>query len=451
MLELLPIGIVLITVLVVLFLLFRTLASNPAGKRKKQKDRNSIIREANKRLSQNPKDPEALSDLADLHYREGDMEKAMKIYKILLEMCATNPDLDEFEISLRYGLTSLNMKVFDEAYKSLIVAKSIRPDIFEINYNLGYLEYTRKNYEKAAALLAQARTQEPEHALSLRYLGHSLFKLKKLKEARNYLSKAIDLEPNDKESIFVMGQCYHELGQLDQATNIFSHLRADPELGPNAALYAGTINLNTHNYPKAITDFELGLRHKVIKPEILVELKYRLASAYVKQQEIGNAVKYLKDIQLEYPNYKDVAMQIKKFSELSQNKNLKTYLMAPTSEFITLCRKLTSVIFPKAKVKIIDITVHKSEYVDILAEVYTRRWEDIVLFRFVRTNRVVGELLLRDFHARIKDLKAGRGFIASAGTYSEGAERFVEGRLIDLIEKDSLMKHLRKIEANVLR
>lgn len=415
-------------------------------KRIKTKDRNKVIREANRKLSSNPKDPDALTALADLYYREQLMEKAFKTYEILIDLCATNPDLDEFEINLRYGLAALKLNYIDDAYKTLVIAKTMKSDVFELDFNLGYLEFTRKNYEKAEPLLRNAMSQKPDDPLALRYLGHTLFKLKKYKEANTLLRRAIDLAPDDKESLFAIAQCYYELNQNEQAEKIFTHLRPDPVLGPHAAMFAGTIHMNQHSWQKAAMDFEIGLRHQDIKPDLLIELKYRLAGAHIKMQDIPKALPLYKQVYDLNPQYKDITELIKRYSELSMNKNLQIFMLAPTSEFVSLCRKMTNVIMPKTKSKIIDITVNQTDYADILSEVHTKAWEDIVLFRFIRSGGKVGEFMVRDFHAHVKDLKAGRGFVVSAGSFSEEAARFVEARLIDLIDKEELMKLLHKLD-----
>jgi hypothetical protein len=111
---------------------------------------------------------------------------------------------------------------------------------------------------------------------------------------------------------------------------------------------------------------------------------------------------------------------------------------------------LTQIIFPEAKIKVNDMNVNKSEFVDILAEVRTRKWEDIVLFRFMRSEGQVGELFVRDLYALSKELHAGRGFCLTAGSFTGEAVRFVEARLIDLIDKPQLIKLLRKIDSTVL-
>jgi tetratricopeptide (TPR) repeat protein len=448
MFLLLPV-VVVATALFIIFVITLGKNKNHGDKKNKKlmgKDSAAVIREANRRLSQNPKDAEALTALAEAHFNDGRFDKALRTYNILIELCATNKDIDEFDVNLKYALSAVKLQNFEEAYKSFIICKSMKSDGFEVNYNLGYLEFRKGNFEKAVALLMAARQSDPDHSQMLRYLGHSLFKITKYKDAAAALRKALEMEPEDKESLFVLGQVYHNLGQNEQALRIFSHLRPDPGLGPNAALYAGTIHINASQFDKAVLDFEIGLRHQNIKQETALELRYRLAAAYAKKQDMGRALKLLQEIQKSAPGYRDVPALLAKYGELNSNRHLQTYLIAPTSDFVTLCRKLTSTFFPGAKVQITDISVNKNEYADILAEISTRKWEDVVLFRFVRTNGQVGELLLRDLYARLKEMRAGRGFCASAGEFTEGAKIFVEARLIDLVEKEGLMKKMKEID-----
>ncbi len=450
--DLLPVVVAVIFLALVILMggfLFGKNRNKPKrGKKLKAKDHSQILKEANRRLAQNPKDPDALMALGDVYYGEQAWEKAYKIYETLMDVVTGNPELDEFFVSRRYGLCALRLNRTEEAYKGLVLAHSAKQDDFETNYNLGYLEFQRRQYDKAILHLKAALRQNSEHALCQRYLGHALFKVKNYKESLVSLRKAVDLAPDDKESLFAMGECYHELGQEDQAIRLFSHLRTDSSLGPSAALFAGTIHLNQRQYQKAILDFEIGLKHPEIKVEVLVEIKYRLAAAYLKEQEIAKAVALLYEIQQIYPNYKDVPTQLSRYRELNSNRNLQVFLLSPTSDFITLCRKITMSFFPKAKIKITDISVQRNDWADILAEVDTSRWSEVVLFRLIRTTGTVGELVLRDFHARIKDLRAGKGYCLTAGTFSDEAKKFVEARLIDLMEKDKLMGLLNVIDHN---
>jgi tetratricopeptide (TPR) repeat protein len=389
--------------------------------------------------------------LGDVYFQEEAWDKAYKTYETLVDLAGVSQEINEFETNLRYATAALKLGFTNEAYTGFTTARSLRPDNFDANYNLGYLEFTRKNYERAIQLLQQARSQEPEHAATLRYLGHSLFKLKKYKEAMAFIRKAIDIAPEDKESLYTLAECYYEANQTDQALRIFSHLRPDPQMGPSACLFSGTINVNQHQYERAIQDFEIGLRHQNIKPDVQLELKYRAATTYLRQQEIGKAIAYLNDIQAENPGYKDVSALIGKYQELNANHNLQIFLMAPSADFVALCRKIVMTYYARAKIKITNISVNKNEWADILAEVDTPKWSDVVMFRFIRSQGTVGELIVRDFHSHLKEVKAGKGICISVGAFSDEAKRYTEARLIDLIEKEKLSAILNTVDAKSAR
>jgi len=445
------IGVISLVLVISVVLLIKGLARGGGShsSAKKSKDREAALREATKRLSQNPNDPEALFTMATSFFDEGNWERAMKTYESLIDQITINkaPGIDTFEVYLRYGISARKLNMIEQAFKGFSIARSLRQDNFEVNYELGSLEFERKNYEKAVQLLQQARVQDPDSPAVLRYLGHALFRLKKPKEAMTFIRKAIDLAPNDKESLFTLAECYHEANQIEQAIRIYNHLRADPVMGPDACLTAGTIHLDTRQYDLAIQDFEIGLRHQNIKSDILLELRYRLATTYIKQNEIGKAIPLLKQIQAENSSYKDVTVLLSKYIELNANRNLQTFLMAPSADFVALCRKLVMTYYPKAKVKIVNISVNKSEWADILAEIDTFKWQDLIMFRFIRTQGSIGELIVRDFHSHLKDVKAGKGICITVGNFTEEAKRYTEARLIDLIEKDKLQVILNTLDA----
>jgi len=450
MLSLIPILLAVLLLGLVVFVATYVLGRSKGGV-KRLKGRDSIIREANKKLVQNPRDHEALLAIGDIYYQEETWDLAFKTYETLTELTSAHPAMDEFLINQRCGIAAMKLNLPAEAFKALNTALAINSSDFEANYYMGSLEFQRKNYEKAIQHFQKARIRDPEHAPTLRGLGHSLFKIKKYKEALAFIRKAIDLAPDDKESLYTLGECYFEAGQTDQALKIFAHLRADPAMGPNACLFSGTISLNSHQYVKAIEDFEIGLKHENIKPDILIELQYRLGTAYLKENEIGKAVALLREIQAVNPAYKDVSSLIGRYQELNANKNLQIYLMAPQADFIALCRKIVMNYYLRAKIKITNITVNKNEWADILAEVDTPKWSDVVMFRFNRGQGSVGELIVRDFHSHIKEVKAGKGICVTPGGFSEEAKRYTEARLIDLITKDKLNAILNTVDARAAK
>jgi tetratricopeptide (TPR) repeat protein len=444
-----------ILILAVVVVIFMTIMNRPKGGGLSSgggrvRDRETILKNANKRLAQNPKDPAALYAMGDIYFQEQSWDKSMKTYETLSDILSGGgpvSGVDVFEVCFRYALSAQKLNFIEQAYKGFSAARNIKQDNFEVNYNLGHLEFQRKNYDRAVQLLQQARAQDPESPAVLRDLGHALFRMKKPKDAMNFIRKAIDLAPDDKESLYTLAECYYEANQTDQALRIFSHLRPDPVMGPSACLIAGTIHTEIRQIDAAIQDFEIGLRHQNIKPDVLAELRYKLATTYIKQNEIGKALPLLKQLQMENASYKDVNVLIGKYQELNANKNLQIFLMAPSADFVALCRKIVMTYFARAKVKISNIAVNKNEWADILAEIDTPKWSDLVMFRFIRTQGTIGELIVRDFHSHLKEVKAGKGICITVGNFGEEAKRYTEARLIDLIEKDRLSAILNTVDA----
>ena len=409
-----------------------------------KKNKAAVLREASKRLAQNPNDSAALLMVGDIYFQDQDWEKAYASYAPLLDQMSGRIPSEQFEISLRYGISAMKTDRFAEAKKGLLLAKNINPNHFEINYNLGYIYYSQKEYEKAVPFLRKALLTQPDNVMALKHLGYTLQKLRKYQEALPSLKKVLDVQPDNKDALFAMGECFYEVGSNDQALKIFTHLRVSPEIGSRASLYAGLIRMRANQLDKAIEDFEIGLKHDSIPLDIINELRYNLAAARIKTQDLQKALVQLKEIQTVSPGYKDVASLIMRYQELNQNKNLHTYLMSGQSEFVGLCRRIVSRFFPNAKVKILDISV-LATYTDIVAEIDTPKWADLVIFRFFRSQGSVGELVLRDFHGRIKEMKAGKGICMTAGTFTEEARRFTEGRPMDLFDKNRLNKVLNAI------
>jgi tetratricopeptide (TPR) repeat protein len=423
--------------------------SGKTGNKRHSRDRDARINAANKRLAQNPLDPNALKELGDSYFEEETWDRSMQSYETLCNLLSRGhaPGVDKFEVYFRYAMCALKMNLIEQAFKGFSMARAVKQNSFEVNYHLGVIEFDRKSYEKAIQMFQQARAMDPDNPAVLRYMGHAFFRLKKPKEAMTLIRKAIDLAPDDKESLYTLAECYYEAGQTEQALRIFSHLRPDPVMGPSACHFSGIIHVQNHKNDLAIQDFEMGLKHQNIKPETLAELRYYLATTYLKQSEIGKAMAMLKSIQAVNPSYKDVGMLIGKYQELNANRNLHTFLMASSADFVALCRKVVMTYFPKAKVKIINISVNTNQWADILAEMSTPKWTELIMYRFIRTQGSVGELVVRDFHSHLKEVKAGKGICITVGNFSEEAKRYTEARLIDLIEKDRLTAILNSVDA----
>ena len=432
-------GFIIVTVLAIIFVAFSKASKlkESGGLQKRPKEKSVLMKEASRRLSQDPNDIQGLMTMGDISYKEQNWEKAYASYSALIDRMKSLEMNKQFDISLRYGISALKTNRLPEAKKGLVVAETINAHHFEVNYTLGYIYYMEKAYEKALPYFRKALIAQPNNPLATKYLGFTLQRLRKYSDAMPSLKKALDTRPDDKEGLFAMGECFYETGADDKCLKQLSRLRADPVFGPQSSLYTGLIRAKSNQLDQAVEDFRIGLKHTKIPLDVSNELKYRLAQTLIKMQNIGQAVQLLREIQSVSPGYKDTTTLIKRYQELNQNKSLQTYLMAGQSEFVGLCRKIVARFYPKAKVKILDITV-LTAHTDIVAEIDAPRFSDTVIFRFFRSQGTVGELLLRDFHSRLRETKGGTGVCMTAGTFTEEAVRYVEGRPIDLYDKAKL-------------
>ena len=439
---------VIISIIVIglAFLLIMSFLSEQkkTNKPEKKRDRQSILREANRKLAQDPHNPQALKMLADLYFSEAAWDKAFPLYNLMLDISAAHPEINTVITGLRYGICAIKQNKSAEAFKGLIVAHKLEPNNAEVNYYLGQAFYLNGDYEKSSPLFKRTLIVFPSNMEVYRYLGLSLEKGKKYKESLAYLKQSIDNNPEDKEVLFCLAEAFAETNAIERSVKILTHLRSDPVYGPRACLQVGILHANMNSVEKALQDFEIGLKHENVPADISAEMRYRMAQVYLKIQSISEALDLFKQIQNIMPDYKDTKALIEQYQELNQNKNLQTYLIANQSDFILLCKQIVSCYFSKSISRILDIT-SSNDNTEILAEIDTSKWTDVVLFRFYRTTSIVGELYVRDFHEKIRDTKAGRGICFTAGTFSDESRKFIDGRPIDLIEREALNKFLSSI------
>jgi hypothetical protein len=205
--------------------------------------------------------------------------------------------------------------------------------------------------------------------------------------------------------------------------------------------------MNQGDVATAMQDFQIGLKLKNIPQDIALELKYKLAPAYFNQSRISDGLTLLRQIKEVNQNYKDINTLIARYAELSSNTNLQIYLSGSVGDFVVLCRKMVSNFDKNSIIKIMDVQVTNG-CTDIVTEMDTPRGKLNAVFRFFRNTGVTGELYVREFHARVSEAKADKGVCITAGLFSEEGRKYAEGRPIDLVDKNGLVKILKKIDSN---
>lgn len=444
---LLPIMIVIAIIAVLATIIITIFYSENGKKTNGKKDKNSIIKSATKKLSQDPHNTAGLFSLAELYFEEHNWEKAISFYKTLVDIASAHPEINLTESELRYGICAVNLQNGAEAFNSLVDVRKKDPENFEANYYLGQALLLEKKYDKAIPFLQKARSINPAVEELYEKTGIAMYYSKMYKRSIPYLKRALDINPESKELLFFLAVSLNNTNNGDRALKIFMHLRSDPVFGSRSSLAAGVLHKNTGDIDKAISDFTIGLKHTDAPLDEKSILMYNLSQGYIQKGDLANALVLLEKLQSVSPNYKDVPMLITRYKELNKNKALQIYSIGGATDFLALCRQIVLIYYKNAHVKVVSID-QKNDILEIQTAVETAKWEDTVVFHFSRTTGSVGELFVREFHGAIRDYRAGRGVFVSAGKFSNEALKFVEGRPIDLIEKESLLKLLSKVNAS---
>lgn len=409
-----------------------------------RKGKNAIMKEIEKKLAHDPHNVESLETLGDIYFSDKNWEKTYSIYKTLYDISSAHIEINVAKVTQRMGIAVFNLEKYDDAINFLLLSVKKEPEVFDTNYFLGKAFYIKEIYDKALYCLKKARMLKQDSIEVVELVGMCFFKLSKYRDSLPFLKKVYETQPDNKEILYDMAVAMGECDMQEKALKVFTHLRPDPQFGPQSCLECGKMHEKVKNYQAAVQDYEIALKLQNVPEQLLLQIKYRLASVYIAMNDIPKGLAVLKQIQAAKQNYKDVESLVTRYSELNQNKNLQTYLLSGTSDFIALCRRYVQSYFPNCFVKVDDVQV-LSECVELLSTVQSNKGEEKDLFRFYRSQAVIGDIYVREFHTKVRDTKCDFGICITMGSFTESAHKFTEGRSIDLIEKEQLLKTLKKV------
>ena len=432
--------------LIVLLMMITGRSKNVSGLKSKDVKKNPSIlaKDCQKKLAKDPHNVQALQTLSEIYFTEQNFEKAYPLYETLMNLSSVHVEINQQIAATRLGICAYKLGKLEDAANAFTGGIRLNPRDFDCNYYLGRILYEKNDFEKAILCLKRALNIRPEASEVHEYLGYALYKSKKFRDSLTFLKKSLDEHPDNKETLFTFACALEDSNMGDKALKIFMHLRPDPKYGAEACIACGSLHQKANQLDKALEDYAIALKLESISSEMRLNASYKMANVYLLQHNIPKALALFKQIQIISPGYKDVSALVQRYSELNQNSNLQAYLMSGTSDFVVLCRKFVQAYYSGSFVKIEDINV-SSDSTEVLCSVETSKWNDTELFRFFRSSGAIGELYVRDFHAKLKDIKCDRGFCVTAGSFTEEARKYVENRPIDLIEKSKLITILKKV------
>ena len=150
-----------------------------------------------KALQFEPKNTQALQEIAAIHEHLNKPEVALKIYQAILKLDKNNLMANE-----NVGLYYLKNRQWDLAYKHLKLVAISDENRWKTQNGLGVLADLNKKYNEAIQYYQKALAQDAENPLILNNMGYSYYLKGDEKTAKQYFNQALSVDSQYQRAIY---------------------------------------------------------------------------------------------------------------------------------------------------------------------------------------------------------------------------------------------------------
>ena len=188
------------------------------------------ISHLNQSLAQDPKDEDALYELARLH--KNSSLHSIEALKAL--------DPDSFQLHALMGEVFADQERYSDAIEEYQKALAKRPDAPGIQFLIGVAYWAQRQMEPAEKAFKQAYKENPNDAMTNLYLGDIAVHSQRFSDALPFLVVAKRAQPDMPQLHVLLGQCYQSQKELQKAKAEFqAAITADPAAAQPHYLLAG--------------------------------------------------------------------------------------------------------------------------------------------------------------------------------------------------------------------
>jgi tetratricopeptide (TPR) repeat protein len=165
------------------------------------------ITQLDKLVAENPKQADALYELARIH-----KNASLRAIQMLHDL-----DPDSFQLHALMGEVYADDARYPDAVHEYQAALAKRPDAQGIHYALGIAYWAQNHLAEAQGEFLRALNEDPANAMTNLYLGDIAVKQARFNEALDYLQKSDAGRPNFEQTDLLLGRCYRGLNQPGKA------------------------------------------------------------------------------------------------------------------------------------------------------------------------------------------------------------------------------------------
>ena len=236
-------------------------------------------------LSQSPRQPDLLYNLAVVQTLQGNMQEARRT---ALKAQEVNPS--DGAVHLLLAELHLHFGDWVAAKESLNQLSTQGRQQSRAQYNLGLLDMHLGNMKQAENAFRTAMQLGDESAMTLSALAYVLIEQDRLEESKAYLAQAEAKETIDPRATRQLAECYLELGDAQRALTLAQSL--EPQQRNDAQLWSliGRSQLKLQRYGEAESAFTRALAAPNATPWHQVEYAKMLFVANHEDQALAQAL-----------------------------------------------------------------------------------------------------------------------------------------------------------------
>jgi len=394
-------------------------------------------------IEKDPYDFNSRLKLAKIYMELKNYREAVIQLNEVLKFGHGNPDFNEKEINYRLAECYMKLNDIKEAYKTYAIIRKIDPDDPNAYINLGRIEFERGNTKRAIAYMSKAHEINPEDKEIAKELGQVLIQAKLFTEAINVFQTALSNDPEDPETNYYMAELMSIYNNSKEAIKHYYKSKNDPRFTVKSLISIAKILIKFKKLEEANRVLSAALKFPQLKRDEMLDIRYEIGEVCVLQKDIQKAIQQWERILSYVSNYRDVNAKLEQYEQTKSNLNLRRYMMSSPIEFSVICKKI-ALEFAK-NVVIIKSEQQKDSSVEILVQAIYKDASVTILFKFFRGASNIGQFSVREFYEKCRELKAKLGVCFTTSGYTDEAIDFSVGRVIELYDKNVLLRFLEKL------
>ncbi|HPS56947.1 MAG TPA: tetratricopeptide repeat protein [Spirochaetota bacterium] len=403
------------------------------------------IKKLSEMLEKDDRNPYAHFLLAEAYKAEGNPQYAVLEYRQVLKFGRFDDQINEIYIRTTLAGLYKERKSVEDARNEYMLLTKLDPANFENFYELGLMMYNMGQTDKAINYFKKSASLNMKHDMSFFYLGQVYYKNGVSADAKQCFLNTIKIDPTNYQAHYFLGLVLRQLGDFEWALKEFEIAMKSDELKVKSLLARGSCFMEKSQFPKAVMEFERGLKFAKKGSDIELSLRYFMAECQEKMRDVHSAIINWEKIVEVNPKFRDVQQKLGMYAEFRQDDRIKDFMIAGLAQFEHMTRKMIA----SMNYNITDIEIINDTEIEITATENEGKWRNTRqsnrIIRVLRTTETLQESYFRKLHESMKPRNATRILVITTGDISPKAQEFVNTRPIDIRGKAELVELLKRI------